>query len=263
MLKILSISITTFQESTWGRVYVQYEKDNQLLFAFKNWIKFDEKTYFGSGSLENEPAYSWFLLENRHVFNDYTVVLDEKADHLYLTPERHREQYGVPSKILKRLLIEIKANAVQKVENRRGWYSRSQLEEVKVSAITLHLTQRIITFTDYDVTIKLPPRQFLIYLFYSQHPDGIYRKQVSDYEAELKQLYSKISVSIQDGKNEAIINDLISLDSNSWDEQISKIKKTFIDTLGEQIASYYLIRGNRNESYALSLDSKLVTLEEK
>lgn len=137
-MNIIFVGVTTFQERTWGRVFVQYEKNNELFFAFKNWMKFEENTYFGKGKLEDERAYNWFLSENINIFKNSKDVLNGAADDLFLTPVEYKEKYGTPSVILKRLLIEIRANDYQKVENRRGWYNRSQLEEI--------LEERIITY---------------------------------------------------------------------------------------------------------------------
>src|SRR5690554_8099523 len=109
-MNIIFVGVTTFQERTWGRVFVQYEKNNELFFAFKNWMKFEENTYFGKGKLEDERAYNWFLSENINIFKNSKDVLNGAADDLFLTPVEYKEKYGTPSVILKRLLIEIRAN---------------------------------------------------------------------------------------------------------------------------------------------------------
>lgn len=256
----ISVGVTTFQEKTWGRVYVQYEKNGVLLFAFKNWIKSDEKTYYGTGKLDDEPAYNWFSLENRTVFNRFQEVLNGAADHLFLTPLNYKEKYGTPSVILERLLIEIRANDYQKVENRRGWYNRSKLEEISMSPIIVEVKNRTILFTEYQTEIRLQPKQFLIYLFYLKHPEGLFRNQIPDFEKEIKELYEKVTRSTDHDKIRQTVTDLVLLNGNSWDEQISKIKKSFTDNLGNRIAEKYIIQGKRNEKYFISIDQNLLKI---
>lgn len=260
-MNIIFVGVTTFQERTWGRVFVQYEKNNELFFAFKNWMKFEENTYFGKGKLEDERAYNWFLSENINIFKNSKDVLNGAADDLFLTPVEYKEKYGTPSVILKRLLIEIRANDYQKVENRRGWYNRSQLEEIVVSPIRIKVRARIIEFTEYQAKIVFPPREFLIYLFYLRHPEGIFRYQIEDFEEEIKEIYEKVTKSLDVDKIKETVKNLILIDGNSWDEQVSRVKKLLVKELGERVAEKYTIHGRKNEKYFIPIDRELVEIE--
>lgn len=260
MIKITFIAITTFQEKTWGRVYVQYEKDGKHFYAFKNWFEKEEKRYFSEGRLESEPAFSWFNPENRHYFYSAEEVLNGTADNLYLTPEKHKKEYGTPSVILRRLLVEIRANNLERVDGRRSWFHKQQ--ELIISPIVLDVRTRSIRFPLYAEEIKFEPRQFLVYLFYLRHPEGIVRKNIPDFLEELSSLYGKITVSTDKEKIEKVLSGLTDLSKNTWDEQISKIKKQLTDTLGERIAKVYLIQGARENSYTIPLSQELISIEE-
>lgn len=255
ILEIISISITTSQEKTWGRVYVQYKINGTLFYSFRNWMNFEEKNYFGLGYLENEPSYTWFEEKNRFEFVRYEDVLKGNADDLLLTPKEHKKKYGTPSEIAKSLLINIRANNLERVINRRGWYDRTHTEELIISPIQLNIRKKSIYFTVYETEILLEPIPFLVYWFYLEHSEGINRIDIPDYESELYAKYEKVTRSTNPEKIKKTIENLIALNSNSWDEQISKIKKVFISKLGERIASKYHIKGKKRDKYFISLIS--------
>lgn len=120
IIEIKQVGVTVMQEITWGRVYVDYVENGKAKFIFKNWIYFQEKTFTGNGSFEDEPAFAWF---NNSRISDYKTVLNGDLDNMRLTPLNHRSSYGTPSKILKLLLDEIGKNGGLDVSSRRGWYT--------------------------------------------------------------------------------------------------------------------------------------------
>ncbi|AEA43695.1 hypothetical protein [Fluviicola taffensis] len=120
-IEIIQIGITEAQESTWGRVYIDYKEDGVYKFAFKNWIKFEERNFDGNGSFGTEPAYTWF--KSRKVTTDYMAVLEGEYDNLFLTADRYKSDYGTPSKILIRLINDLDRGLMEDINNRRGWFN--------------------------------------------------------------------------------------------------------------------------------------------
>lgn len=257
---IKSVHITEYQQATWGRVYVQYEKNGQLFFVFKNWIKFNEKTYKGIDSLEDEPAYNWFEPNKRHIFTNYKDVLNGCADHLYLTPERHKVEFGTPSIILKQLLIELKANIGEPVENRRGWFLKEQNNEIIISNIIVNEKNKIL-FPVYDTELKLEPMLKLVYLFFLKQNQGIKFIEIPDYKNELLKIYQKISTSSDNLKIQKRIDELTDLTSNSLHEKISKVNKKIKTELGDILSQYYMIKGEPTQPYKINLSKDLITFK--
>ena len=147
-MQIKPIHVTTFQQSTWGRVYVTFEKENQLFYALKNFIDFSEHNYIGDGELENEPAFSWFEIDKRYTFTK-EEVLSGKADNLFLTPDSRKSLYGTPSKLLKRLLIDIYSNNLTPVEKRRGWFKQFYKPTIHLSNVEITKNYNQIVLSDY------------------------------------------------------------------------------------------------------------------
>lgn len=258
---IKSIHITELNENTWGRVYIQYMVNDELCFIFKNWLKFDEKTYKGVGDLNEIENYNWFDENKRHVFSDYKEVLNGKADHLILTSPEFKEKYGTPSKILKKLLIELAANVGEPIENRKGWFARYQKPEIILSPIVLSKDLKITLPLYNELELKFKPNLKLLYILFLRHPEGILLKEIYKYEEELTSIYSKIRKSPKETSVNKVVNSLIDLRGNTINESISKIKKILIDELGETISESYQIQGVSGKPYKLGIDYRLITIE--
>jgi len=271
---IKSVHVTEQQDRTWGRVYIQYEHKGQEFFIFKNWLFFDEKTYKGIGNLceeitetdseENDHhVYLWFSKNKRHVFQNYKDVLQGKADHLALTAENYKSKYGTPSLILKRLLIELRANIGEPVEHRKGWFQRYQNPEIILSEIVVNEKFKIHLPLYENLEIKMEPMLRLVYILFLKHPEGIRLKEISNYKAELQTIYSKISSTSDLIKITQRIEELTSIAKNSLNEKISKLNKIFKDELGDKIATHYQINGNAGQSYKINLEKVLIVFKGK
>jgi hypothetical protein len=258
--KILSVHITERQEDTWGRVYIQYEVDGTVYFIFKNWLKFKEHTFKGFGNLLDEPSFTWFELSKRHEYPNEHSILAGEADILELTNAKFKMEYGTPSKILKRLLIELKANLGEPIENRRGWFNRLP-KELVYSPILVKANNQI-WLTAYETEIELEPLHKVVYLLFLKHPEGIVFNQIDTYKAEIEDLYRRIR---PDGVKDKIIKSLNNLTTtkkdNSLHEKISKIKKYLITELGEVLAEKYIIKGSKNEAYRINLPEDQIKFE--
>ena len=260
-ISIKSIHITEQQEKTWGRVYIQYKLNGELCFIFKNWLKFDEKTFKGIGDLNEIENYNWFAENKRHIFSDYKEVLNGKADILILTTPEFKEKYGTPSKILKKLLIELAANIGEPIENRKGWFVRYQKPEIILSPLVLKNDLRITLPLYNDLELKFKPKLKLLYLLFLNHPEGIRLKEIENYKKELTSIYSNISKSPEETSVTKVVDSLINFQENSLNETLSKIKKYLIDELGEAISESYQIQGISGEPYKIRLSSSLITIE--
>lgn len=258
-------------EKTWGRIYVQYEQDNEEYFILKNWLFFDEKTYKSIGSLlvdesveENgtrpHHVYLWFPPEKRHVFQNYQDVLNGAADSLYLTTPNYKEKYGTPSVILKRLLIELRANIGEPLAYRSGWFQRYQTPEITLSSIVISEIYKIHLPLYENLEIKLEPLIKLVYLLFLNHPEGIVLVNIGDYEKELSSIYSKITKSDDLTKIRLRVSELTNISGNSLHEKISKINKVLKDELGDKLALSYQIIGTPGEAYKINLNPSLIQM---
>lgn len=270
-ITIKSVHVTEYQQATWGRVYVQYEQDDKVLFIFKNWIQFEEKTYKDVGSLtidkseklddgRSKHVYFWFEPAKRHIFDNYKEVLNGKADHLYLTSDKYKKEYGTPSLILKRLLIELRANLGESAENRKGWFKRFQKPEIVLSDLAVDKKHKIL-FPYFELELKLEPMLKLVYLLFLNHLEGIKIKDIDDHKNELIAIYNKISKSDDKAKMTKRINELTDISKNSLHEKISKINKIIADELGEKLAIFYQITGSAGQTYKINLSSELISFQ--
>ncbi len=269
-ITIKSIHVTEMHEKTWGRVYIQYEQNNQDFFIFKNWLYFDEKIYKSIGNLlsaneefnneeigKHHSIYLWFPSEKRHVFHNFKDVLNGDADQLYLTTPNYKAQYGTPSAILKRLLIELKANIGEPLSNRTGWYERYQTPAIVLSELVFDAKYKI-TLPLYDVEIKLEPLLKLVYCLFLNHLKGIALKEISNHTNELRSIYQSISPNTEKDIINKRIDELLNITNDSLHQKISKINKIFKDELGDNIALPYQILGSAGQPYKINLEVDLI-----
>lgn len=256
---IKSVNVTTLQDETWGRLYIQYEIDGQLYFIFKNWLKSKEHTFKGLGDLLTEPSYSWFKESNRNVYTDVEFVKSGYADNLLLSPEKYKEKFGTPSKILKRLLIELRANFGEPVEMRRGWFNT--LPKGLVISPVLVKPNLQIWLPAYETEVKLDFLHKTVYLLFLKHPEGIILNQMDTYKEEIENLYKSLRPDGTKTKLKKSVENLTKIDDNSLNEKFSKIKKYLLNELGEVIAETYIIRGVKNKLYRINLSTDLITFQ--
>jgi len=252
LINITAIHITTYQIRTWGRVYVQYEQNGQVLYAFKNFLDFKEVNYIGDGELINEPAFYWFEEGNRYVFTS-KEVLSGKADHLYLTPPNWTIQYGTPSVLLKRLLIDIYSGNLTPVEHRRGWFKHFFTPQIELSEIHITKDFNQIVLEKYETELNFEPLMKTLYVFFLKHSEGVKKTFLIDYKSEIEQIYRQISKKSDYEKVQQSLVKMISGDGKSFDEKISKIKKYLIDLLGEKLALNYIVSKTESDTYVISI----------
>lgn len=274
-ITIKSVHVTEMNEKTWGRVYIQYEENGIGYFIFKNWLYFDEKTYKGIGNLneankdfnneeigKHHAIYLWFPAEKRHAFLNYKKVLEGSADNLYLTTPEHKLKHGTPSVILKRLLIELRANIGEPIENRTGWYERYQQPKIVLSNVVVDLHYKI-QLPLYEFEIKMAPMLKVVYLLFLNHLEGIKFKDIDDYKKEIMAIYGKITKSDDPTLIAKRIDELADIRKNSLHEKVAKINKLFLDELGDKLALHYQITGSAGDVYKISLSSELISFKNK
>ena len=130
----------------------------------------------------------------------------------------------------------------------------------EVSPIRITKDYRI-ELTLYHKEIELPPIQKAIYLLFLKHPEGIYFKELFDYENELYRIYRKLAIRGVNSKHIESIKDLVNPLSNSINEKCSNIKKRILAILDESLAKHYYISGGKGELKRIDIKPSLIIWE--
>ena len=109
-----------------------------------------------------------------------------------------------------------------------------------------------------NIEIKMEPLIKAVYLLFLQHPEGIVFKCLPDYRRELTRTYSDLKPLGLTKKAEQSIEDVTNPLHNSINEKCARIRSIIIKALGEDIASYYYIKGKRGEEKKIELPRNLV-----
>lgn len=109
--------------------------------------------------------------------------------------------------------------------------------------------------------IKLSPLDKAVYLLFLRHPEGINFSYLPDYREELMGIYKKLMNYRTTASMQKSVEDVTDPTKNSINEKCARIRRAFIDVLGNYLASSYYITGNRGETKKIVLDRKHVRWE--
>jgi len=109
-----------------------------------------------------------------------------------------------------------------------------------------------------NIEIRMPTMEKALYILFLRYPEGLYLSSLSDHRGELLDIYSLISTR----GNRGVLEDRIKVVTNILKDQmsikISRIKKAFTDSIGSNLADYYIIQGENAEKKGIKLARHLV-----
>lgn len=128
----------------------------------------------------------------------------------------------------------------------------------------LHITRDgRITLPDFGGReVRMDTLSRSVYILFLRHTEGIEYKEIGNYREELRQIYGSLSRRHDWQRTERSLDLLCnSLESNSLNEKVSRIKRAFICAVDERIARHYYIQGTARTVHRISLDRSLVSYE--
>lgn len=139
----------------------------------------------------------------------------------------------------------------------------------RIMGYTLKLSRLYITHSgkiyldDYGgVEVKMDSLCRAVYFLFLSHPEGIDYKSLSDYRDELGAFYYRYSGKDRSEDTERSLDMLCNtIESNSINEKVSRIKKAFINVVADRIAKNYYITGKAGELKRIELDGALIDWE--
>ena len=101
-----------------------------------------------------------------------------------------------------------------------------------------------------------------LYILFLFHEEGISLNYLSDYKSELYRIYRQISTYGDETLLQKAIDNLTDFVGNTMNATLSRIKKAFMDILGDN-ALPYLIQGEKGGRKTIHLDRNLVVFEDR
>ena len=152
-------------------------------------------------------------------------------------------------------LLEIGMNRDEIIENLFNSKPMQHMKVLKNGDILLQGTE----FG--EAKINLPPLDKAIYLLFLRHPEGINFSYLPDYREELMDIYKKLMKYRTTVSMLKSVEDVTDPTKNSINEKCARIRRAFVDALGNYLALSYYITGNRGEAKKIVLDRSYVWWE--
>jgi len=115
-----------------------------------------------------------------------------------------------------------------------------------------------------NIEIRMPAMEKAIYILFLKHPEGIYISQLRNFRQELTEIYIHLSTrglcEEMREQIEKLMNKLTNILTNQLSVKISRIKKAFVDAIGESLAENYIIEGGNGERKGIKLNRGLVEM---
>ena len=116
-----------------------------------------------------------------------------------------------------------------------------------------------IKFTDIgNLELRLNPKQKTLYLLYLAHPEGIMLNNIQDYRKEVEDYYFRFAVGDNVEAKIRAIDLLLNPMEGDRDIVISRINSIIRNTVGDELAEFYIIKGERGGAKKIKLDRELV-----
>lgn len=109
-----------------------------------------------------------------------------------------------------------------------------------------------------NLEVKMSCLARTVYLFFLRHLTGVCLVDLCDYRAELMAIYERISGTGDREVMRQSIARLVDIREGTLNQNLSRIRRRLIDTLGETLAEPYLITGEAGERYRIRLRPDLI-----
>ncbi|MBS1631692.1 MAG: hypothetical protein JST10_03865 [Bacteroidetes bacterium] len=111
-----------------------------------------------------------------------------------------------------------------------------------------------------NLEIRLTPLFKTLYIFYLIHNEGVRLADLNDFKTELLSIYRKLSVRDDNEMSKRSIDDLVDAFGNSFSQKKSKINSKITELLGDPLAYFYRIEGERGEPFKINLPAHLIDI---
>jgi len=140
-------------------------------------------------------------------------------------------------------------------------YAQNFKQNSPPSRLTIGRGGRIFLKDYENIEIRMPSMEKALYILFLRHPEGIYLSSLSDYRAELVEIYTSISTRGMREDMARRIIDLTNIVNDQVSVKLSRIKRAFIDAIGSSLAEQYIIQGANSEKRVIKLDRKQVNYD--
>lgn len=129
------------------------------------------------------------------------------------------------------------------------------------SRLLLNTNSRRLEFLDLsNFIIKLSPKQIVRYIILLKYPDIKYITDMERHKGEIDSLYRKYKRDVTEVETQITIKNLIE-NAEDFSTFVTNFNKLINAQLGPALGPFYIVNGDRETGYWISIDRKLVTIK--
>ena len=123
-------------------------------------------------------------------------------------------------------------------------YAQNFKQHVELSVVFIDPRNNKIYLPGFsNIEINLRPLEKTLYFLFMRYPNELFLSDLPDHQDELIDIYELISHTGTRVEMRERINDLVNVLSNSASKKISRIKRSFEEAIGPDLAKHYYIQG--------------------
>jgi hypothetical protein len=107
--------------------------------------------------------------------------------------------------------------------------------------------------------INLNPLESTLFIFFLKHKEGISLNELQSHKQELLKIYKKIRPSAEESKIDELVKPYH--ENGTFSVNKSRLNKNLKSKLGEQLANFYYLDGNRGEAFKISISADFVDVD--
>jgi hypothetical protein len=217
---------------------------NMLLNAFR-----DDFSRFQDGEAEADTD-----VDAQAMLSDPEVL---RVLEMIRQTETERGFYKIIRGLLTELVMQQSPDAAQLAPDMSRMIASGMHHRMRMA---VNVYENTLYFWEVDIAVPLQPLDFAVYRLFLNHPEGIIMRERQAYLDEMRGLYRAVRSFEDEARMEEILRPMfvLSEDSGSMMQCISRIKARFRSRMDEVHMMPYIIHGKRNQPYRIACDRTLV-----
>ena len=226
------------------------------------WFEEEREARIKPKASSNKPGMWGRILRHFSLNEDKSIEVSDESTASEKTEEELAEEQSLieTAKVLRELRMTVQKLRLEGVSLMAIHEFIDKQEPLSRMVITPDYRIFLPDYNDMEIEMGALPKA--IYFLYLRYPEGIIYKHMQDYYNELLNIYKQLRPNTDEARLNLTITKVVNPLGNALNENIARIRKSFVEKFDEHLANNYIITGERGSQYLIPLNRELITWEE-